>query len=444
MTELDVTYSGFSGSLGSIEDIYNNRRRCDYVIASPSITKENNFILLLLLLCHENVYITGPKVIFDGVIDALKRDFGIGRRSFTERLIHLDDSTNPYDDSDQLKQIARNDYLEGDITKLIDISATGILCGTPEGKEVTDRIWAEDPALVDMLPFVGPFLHMRHIWVPMSLRTRYILQRTNGYNLSYSTVDSYEADLHQSIFEFGVRDSELIRQQVKDGSKRISLEMRSYLLAEILNAYSLGSSTPANARSALTRFPHVSLPDIGNFLDSINDNLYKSPYYISLSSIRGTIDTALISYVGGISLSSLKDVAFGTIGNIPLPYSIPNPISLYQIWEGFNQKREIQKEVGWLIYLANIIKARASFDIQDVPKIPGIKKIIFQNDTIYTIAGNRVGDNNTKMLHRAHCSELINVNTKNVHLYMDFARNPPRTHNLSSCHICCQKDTAIP
>ncbi len=433
---LETKISSFDKTNPFHEDYMLKRIRSNIVLISPTCFEASRMSLILQLFINKQVLLLDSKEHSNIIIKELIDNYQINKKELYKKVEIIEDSSNPFSNTNSLQEIISNNYLNDDISRQIDISATGLLTQTEEAKKLEKEF---DDSILDSFPIAPAFFMMRHIWMPMSWRTRFVLKQSMQYNATYLTHDTFEADIHDSFFEFGLRDDTSIKQKYIKNQLKISIDLKPKILLILFDA--IQEIIPDNGANYKT-IPswwndNNTIGEIGFNLDKIADQLYSPPYYISKEQIQQYLGANLLNIISSIASSPLNKALLGGIGNIPLPFFIPNPVGLYNAYKDFERTKKFKKEHLWLIYLINIAKASTYFKWSFNYPIPNLGIIQLKDDLIFSVVGKWVYSKKSQTLHRANCRALSLISRDDVIIYLDDLGNWPMI-DAKHCKICCK------
>ncbi len=432
--DTEISYIGGQHPFGEDDSVHFFRRKSTRVVAAPSLINVPLQDLASLLGLNDEIWLTCPKAHYDDIINRFAEFFDVRPIDIRKRVLLLDDLSNPFDDMDMLRSLLEPGYLPSDIESQIDMCATGILCQTQESENLAKE-W--DDSLLDMFPIAVPFFQMRSRWMPIAYRTRYLTKVLQDLNAMYVSLDDYEVKIHDYLYYFGKRDSQTIRDGIKNGSFLPSVDHRPFILKILIQAMrQIENKDGWDTKDA----KHLVKKDnnrlvLSEIIESIADRLYAPPFYISQTELSDWVNSELVKLIKSVIGSPGLSAALGVAGNIPLPIPVPNPVSLYTAFNDYISKKRLNSEFGWILYLVNIAEASPYFTQSPIAPIPNIQTIRLKDDIIFSVAGTWVLNKNGPTLHRSSCRHLQNVKKYDIRLFLDSLGNWPNV-DAYKCKSC--------
>lgn len=431
--DTEVTALGDS-PFGEEGNVHLRRPHLQQAVLSPAIMDSSPQILLPHLILNECIWLACPKSHYDTRLAQLAELLDVPVRKVVGKVQHLDDVANPFENLDVLREVLDPGYLVEDIRTQIDLCATAILCGTPEAKKLERD---GDEQARDLFPMAAPFFHMRERWMPLAYRTRYLLNRLSALEATYVSTDEYEVRVHDCLFCFGRRECRAIREGFENGSLLPRIDHRPYTLSILARA--LPTAIEDGRSQGLLRSALGSAgakAELSHELESLANLLYKPPYYLSELELEQRLTREFVALLRAVAPSPVRAALLGLVANIPLPLSLPNPVSLYSAFKDYVCNKRLTAEFGWLLYLVNLADALPYFGRAAIPPIPEVTAILLRDDVVHTAACKWVLNKRSGTLHCAGCRHLHQAARADVRLFLDSLGSRPNV-DAKRCTSCC-------
>lgn len=402
------------------------------MILSPSVLKRSPLTLILSLVLNNRVGLFSPESTEQNAVEMLSREFGVSGRKVRKKLFGSELRTPLHEFNEEIRSVFLEGYCSNALQLAIFQSCIGpIMRKAPDPNDIIRTHRGSPEELLQKM--WAPVNQSASQWLPMMWRTMFLVKTMAALNATFSSSDSYEVGIHDSLPYFGGEINEDFRGRGGPEVLLPRIDHRPFFFSKFLTV--LRKLGPASQRAlrldALLEEKDLGL-ELSTQLESFGDRLYQQPFFVLESEIARHVGGAQKELIGRIDVNLLDSALRGTFGNIPLPV---NPLSIYTAIRDWQTKRTLRRELGWALYLVNLADSLPYFEAKHDPLIPSIRCAKLRDDVMYSVIVTLLRHRDRSTIHKISCSSLRNVSVHNVEPYFDFHGQWP-TLDGTECARC--------